>query len=120
VERCSWRWAIEPSNATGRQITGIGDACNRLWKAAVRIVPSGFLIQTLLIVWYARSGCDEADVTTRRLLCPWYQAKTEPSAADMLARLRGSSSSPISGHQARSQPLDLFEGNAWTCGTTAA
>ena len=25
AERYSWRWAIEPSNATGRQLTGAGD-----------------------------------------------------------------------------------------------
>jgi hypothetical protein len=38
-------------------------------------------------LWHARSGYDPADITRRRLLCPWYRTKTEPSAADMLARL---------------------------------
>src|SRR6266702_2210566 len=46
AERYSWRWAIEPSNATGKQILGVGDACNRAEKAAERTVPFGFLIQT--------------------------------------------------------------------------
>ena len=88
AERYSWRWPIEPSNATGKQIMGVGDACNRLEQAVARTVPFGFLIQSLLILWYARSGYDAADVTTRRLLCPWYLAKAEPSPADMLAKLR--------------------------------
>jgi hypothetical protein len=33
AERYSWRWAIEPSNATGKQLTGADDACNRTAKA---------------------------------------------------------------------------------------
>ena len=32
AERYSWRWPIEPSNATGKQILGVGDACNRVEK----------------------------------------------------------------------------------------
>jgi hypothetical protein len=66
----------------------VGDACNRVQKAVERTVPSGFLIQSLLILWYARCAWDPADIIRRRLLCPWYRTKTEPSAADMLARLR--------------------------------
>jgi hypothetical protein len=84
----TWRWPIEPSNATGKQVLGVGDACNRLKAAVERTVPFGFLVQSLLILWYARSGYDPAGITRRRLLCPWYRTKTEPSAADMLARLR--------------------------------
>jgi hypothetical protein len=88
AERYSWRWPIEPSNATGKQLLGAGDACNRTQKAVERTVPFGFLIQTLLITWYARSARDPADITRRRRQCPWYTAKTTPSAGDMLARLR--------------------------------
>lgn len=33
AERYSWRWPIEPSNATGKQLLGVGDACNRVEKA---------------------------------------------------------------------------------------
>ena len=33
AERYSWRWPIEPSNATGKQLIGAGDACNRVQKA---------------------------------------------------------------------------------------
>ena len=73
-------------------------------EAVERTVPSGFLMQSLFIIWYARSGYDAADLTTRRLLCPWYQAKAEPSAADMLAKLRREFlKARFFGHQARSQ-----------------
>jgi hypothetical protein len=40
AERYSWRWPIEPSNATGKQILGVGDACNRAEKAVERTVPA--------------------------------------------------------------------------------
>ena len=43
AERYSWRWAIEPSNATGKQLTGAGDACNRVPRAVERAVPFAFL-----------------------------------------------------------------------------
>jgi hypothetical protein len=78
IERYSWRWPIEPSNATGKQILGVGDACNRVQPAVERTVPFGFLVQSLLIIWYARFGYDNADITRRRLLCPWYHTKHEP------------------------------------------
>ena len=58
----SWRWPIEPSNATGKQILGVGDACNRVQKAVERTVPFGFLIQSLLICWYAGCAYDPADI----------------------------------------------------------
>ena len=121
VERYSWRRAIEPSSATGKQITGAGDACNRTGKAAERAVPFGFLIQALLITWYARSGYDASDVITRRLLCPWYQSKTEPSPADMLAKLRREfPKARFSAIRPGHNPLDQIDDYAWTCDSTAA
>ena len=59
AERYSWRWAIEPSNAAGKQLTGAGDACSRVQKAVERAVPFAFLIQSLMITWYA-IACDPA------------------------------------------------------------
>jgi len=121
AERYSWRWAIEPSNATGRQILGVGDACNRVEKAVERTVPFGFLIQSLLICWYARCAHDPADIARRRRLCPWYRTKTEPSPADMLARLRRdflkTRFSPSA--QARTATSKSARG-PWTCDSTAA
>ena len=68
AERYSWRWPIEPSNATGKQLMGVGDACNRVQKAVERTVPFGFLAQTLLILWYARYAYHPADISRRRRL----------------------------------------------------
>jgi hypothetical protein len=121
IERYSWRWPIEPSSATGKQILGAGDACNRLEAAVERTVPFGFLVQSLLICWYARFGCDPADVGLRRLLCPWYYAKHEPAAADMLARLRREFlKARFSAIRPGHSPHDQIEDYAWTCDTPAA
>ena len=121
AERYSWRWAIEPSNATGKQILGVGDACNRVEKAVGRTVPFGFLIQSLLVCWYARSAYSPADIDRRRRLCPWYRTKTSPSATDMLARLRReflkARFSAIRPGQDGNDQIDM---EAWTCGSTAA
>ena len=55
AERYSWRWPIEPSNATGKQILGVGDACNRVTEGRrahrpVRVphpVPADLLVRPL-------------------------------------------------------------------------
>lgn len=88
IERYSWRWAIEPSNAAGKQVIGAGDACNRVPKAVERTVPFAFLVQSLMICWYAIS-CDPAvGIEERRQRSPWYTTKATPAAADMHAALR--------------------------------
>ena len=88
LERYSWRWPIEPSNAAGKQVTGAGDACSRTLRAVERAVPFAFLVQSLMICWYAIT-CDPADgMEQRRQRCPWYLSKATPSAADMHAALR--------------------------------
>lgn len=121
AERSSWRWPIEPSNATGKQLPGAGDACNRARKAVERTVPSGFLIQSLLIVWYTAFACDPADIDLRHRLCPWYRTKTSPSAAGMLARLRREFlRARISAIGPGQDPLDQIELDAWTCDSIAA
>jgi hypothetical protein len=89
AERYSWRWAIEPSNATGKQLTGAGDACNRTQEAVERTVPFTFLVQSLMIVWYAISCDPAASIERRRRQNPWYRTKATPSPADMHAALRG-------------------------------
>lgn len=89
IERYSWRWPIEPSNAAGKQVTGAGDACNRTARAVERAVPFAFLVQSLMICWYAISCDPAAGIEERRRSSPWYRAKATPSAADMHAALRG-------------------------------
>jgi hypothetical protein len=88
VQRYAVRWSIEPSNATSKQQTGVGQARNRVPRAVERTVPFGMLVQTLVIVWYALHGYHPDDVLTRRLAEPWYDSKTEPSFEDMIAKLR--------------------------------
>jgi len=88
IERYSWRWPIEPSNAAGKQVTGAGDACNRTGTAVERTVPFAFLVQTLMIIWYAVSCDPAAGMAQRRKRSPWYLSKATPSAADMHAALR--------------------------------
>ncbi len=88
IERYSWRWPIEPSNAAGKQVTGAGDACNRTGTAVERAVPFAFLVQTLMIIWYAVSCDPAAGMAQRRKRSPWYLSKATPSAADMHAALR--------------------------------
>jgi hypothetical protein len=88
IERYSWRWPIEPSNAAGKQVTGAGDACNRVPRAVERTVPFAFLVQSLMIIWYAISCDPAASLEQRRQRNPWYRSKATPSAADMHAALR--------------------------------
>lgn len=121
AERYSWRWPIEPSNAAAKQLLGVGEACNRTARAVERTVPFGFLIQTLLITWYARSAADPADVSRRRRECPWYTAKTTPSAGDMLARLRRElGEARISATCPGQDHLSQIDDDVLTCDTMAA
>jgi hypothetical protein len=88
VERYAVRWSIEPSNANGKQQTGVGQARNRLPRAVERTVPFGMIVQSMIVVWYALYGYDPADVTDRAIAQPWYRTKTEPSFEDMILKLR--------------------------------
>jgi hypothetical protein len=58
-------------------------------KAVERAVPFAFLIQSLMIIWYAISCDPAAGVDSRRARCPWYRTKATPSPADMHTALRG-------------------------------
>ncbi len=88
VERYSDRWSIEVCFEEAKHHAGVGDAENRREKAVRRTVPFQFLTMTLTICWYALHGHHPDDITERRVLAPWYLSKTNPSFADMLAKLR--------------------------------
>jgi len=88
VERYAQRWSIEPANATGKQLLGVGQARNRVPNAVERTVPFGFLVQTLVILWYTIYGYHPDDITGRHAAEPWYDQKSEPAFEDMLAKLR--------------------------------
>lgn len=53
-----------------------------------RTVPFAFLIQSLMICWYAVTCDPAAGLDQRRQRSPWYRSKATPSAADMHAALR--------------------------------
>jgi len=88
VARYAARWAIEQAFADARNVLGAGEARNRVRLAVERTVPFGMLVYTLIVIWYARSGHDPADIDDRRAAQPWYRTKTEPAFEDMLLKLR--------------------------------
>jgi DDE superfamily endonuclease len=88
IERYDERWAIEVSYEDAKQITGVGQARNRVQKAVERTVPFGFLCQTIVITWYALYGHADQDVEHHRQRSPWYRQKRFPSYQDMLSSLR--------------------------------
>jgi hypothetical protein len=88
VERYADRWAIEVCFEEAKHQAGVGDAENRGEQAVRRTVPFQFLAMSITIAWYALHGHHPDDVAERRVLAPWYLSKTNPSFADMLAKLR--------------------------------
>jgi hypothetical protein len=71
-----------------KQVFGAGQARNRLATAVHRTIPFTLACQSIAILWYATAGHHPADVDERRARAPWYTTKAEPSAADMIAKLR--------------------------------
>src|SRR5215211_2491183 len=88
ITRYAARWSIEVAIETAKGPMGVGQARNRVPAAVRRTVPFGMLTMSLVYCWYARYGHHPDDVTDRRAAAPWYTTKTEPSFADMLAKLR--------------------------------
>jgi hypothetical protein len=88
IERYDERWSIEVCIEDAKQITGVGQARNRVQKAVERTVPFGLLCQSLSICWYALNGQADQDVKRRRQRSRWYTQKRFPSYQDMLSSLR--------------------------------
>jgi len=88
VERYCERWAIEVCFEEAKHQAGVGDAENRTEQAVKRTVPLQFLAMTLTLTWYALHGHHPDDIAEHRARAPWYLTKTNPSFADMLAKLR--------------------------------
>lgn len=88
IERYAARWAIEVAIEDARQLFGTGQARNRAAAAVERTVPFMLACQAIAVCWYATAGHHPADAQARRLAAPWYTTKTEPSTADMTAKLR--------------------------------
>lgn len=88
VERFACRWSIEVAFEDAKQLVGVGEARNRTELAVKRTVPFGLLCMSLTVIWYALYGHSPTDVAEHRARAPWYRTKTNPSTADMLAKLR--------------------------------
>ena len=88
VERYADRWAIEVCFEEAKHQAGVGEAHNRTQQAVERTAPFQFLAMTLTIIWYAIHGHHPDDVAEHRARAPWYLSKTNPSFADMIAKLR--------------------------------
>ncbi len=88
VERYAARWSVEVAIEDAKQITGVGQARNRVRRAVERTVPFGLYTQSLVIVWYAQHGHRPDIAERRRQAAPWYQTKTQPSYLDMITALR--------------------------------
>ena len=88
IERYAARWAIEVAIEDAKQLLCTGQARNRTAAAVERTVPFMLACQALVICWYATAGHHPADTEARRRNAPWYTSKTEPSTADMTAKLR--------------------------------
>jgi len=88
IERYAARWSIEVAIEDAKQLFGTGQARNRTAAAVERTIPFMLACQAITVCWYAAAGHHPADTEARRLDAPWYTAKTEPSTADMTAKLR--------------------------------
>jgi hypothetical protein len=88
IERYAARWSIEVAIEDARQVFGTGQARNRVARAVERTVPFQLACQAVATAWYATGGHHPADVEDHRARAPWYTTKSQPSTADMLAKLR--------------------------------
>lgn len=82
------RTCIEVAIEDAKQIFGAGQARNRLPAVVHRAIPFILACQSIATVWYATAGHHPADVADHRARAPWCTTKTEPSTADMIAKLR--------------------------------
>jgi hypothetical protein len=88
ITRYASRWSIEVAIEDAKQITGVGEARNRVTNAVERTVPFGLITQSIVIAWYALHGHTPDTVTQRREQAPWYTTKKNPSYLDMIVKLR--------------------------------
>lgn len=121
VARYAARWPIETAIAAGKQLLGIGQARNRLARAVERTVPFGFIVYSLVIVWYATAGYHRDDITGRLATQPWYHHKSEPAFEDMLTKLRRTLiAARITGVSAAQPDPDKFRDYVLACAAAAA
>ena len=88
ITRYAGRWAIEVAIGDAKNITGAGEARNRLPRAVERTVPFALFTQSIVIIWYHLAGHSPAIARDRRERAPWYATKTRPAYIDMIVKLR--------------------------------
>jgi hypothetical protein len=88
ITRYAARWAIEVAIFDAKNITGAGEARNRLPRAVERSVPFALFTQSIVIIWYHLAGHHPAIARDRRDRAPWYATKTCPACTDMIIKLR--------------------------------
>jgi DDE superfamily endonuclease len=88
ITRYAGRWAIEVAIEDAKNITGAGEARNRLPRAVERTVPFALFTQSIVIIWYHLAGHSPAIARDRRDRAPWYATKTCPAYIDMIIKLR--------------------------------
>jgi hypothetical protein len=79
---------LEIAIEDAKQVFGTGQARNRTARAVERTIPFQIACQAITTCWYATAGHDPADIAGHRDRAPWYTTKTQPSTADMAAKLR--------------------------------
>jgi len=121
VGRYAHRWPIETAIAAAKQVLGIGQARNRLQRAVERTVPFGFIVYSLIIIWYALHAHHPDDLDTRRRAQPWYRHKHDIAFEDMLAKLRRTlATTRITGVAAAQPNPDKYHDYELACAAAAA
>ncbi|MEV5593779.1 hypothetical protein [Streptomyces sp. NPDC052496] len=88
VTRYAWRWSIEVTFAVAREHLGAGQAQGRVRHAVERTLPFAMYSYTITVLWYVLHGHHPDAAAESRRRSPWYVTKTQPSFADMTAKLR--------------------------------
>src|SRR5262249_48903319 len=78
IARYAGRWAIEVAIFDAKNITGAGEARNRVPRAVERTVPFALFTQSIVIIWYHLAGHSPATARHRRDRAPWHATKTRP------------------------------------------
>ena len=78
------RWAIEQTFQENKTPLGFEDPQGWTRRAVERTAPTGMLLYSLIVLWFAAAG----QRRYRPLHRPWYRTKRAPSFADMLVTLR--------------------------------
>ena len=89
VERFYARWSIEEAIKDGKQLGGFEQTQGWCPRTVERQAPLALIVQTLVKVWYLRSGVKATWAQPKgSQVCGWLSEKAHPSYLDMLATLR--------------------------------